>query len=115
MSPMSKKKGKHNSQLNPLASQAKHKRDYLSRLKIVCDNLNYILGLVKSPYHQWRVEINEMFFPHDSFAQLQPTDLCPCNSGEKYLDCCLSEPGVRGFDYQFKVKDNALARAAKKK
>jgi hypothetical protein len=36
---MSKKKGKHNSQLNPLASQAKHKRDYLLRLKIVCEKL----------------------------------------------------------------------------
>jgi len=36
---MSKKKGKNTAQLNPLASQAKHKRDYLSRLKIVCDKL----------------------------------------------------------------------------
>jgi hypothetical protein len=36
---MSRKKGKHTAQLNPLASQAKHKRDYLSRLKIVCDKL----------------------------------------------------------------------------
>ena len=36
---MSKTKGKNNKHLNPLASQAKHKRDYLSRLKIVCDKL----------------------------------------------------------------------------
>jgi hypothetical protein len=36
---MSKKKGKHTTQLNPFASQAKHKRDYLSRLKIVCEKL----------------------------------------------------------------------------
>jgi len=36
---MSNKKGKHTRQLNPLASQVKHKRDYLSRLKIACDKL----------------------------------------------------------------------------
>jgi hypothetical protein len=32
---MSKKKGHHTNQSNPL----KHKRDYLSRLKITCDKL----------------------------------------------------------------------------
>lgn len=36
---MSKKKGKHTAHLKPLASQAKHKRDYLFRLKNVCDKM----------------------------------------------------------------------------
>ena len=36
---MSKKKSKNKVQENPVKLQAKHKRDYLSRLKMVCDNL----------------------------------------------------------------------------
>jgi len=37
--PMSKKKNNIKIQENPLKLQAKHKRDYLSRLKMVCDKL----------------------------------------------------------------------------
>jgi hypothetical protein len=36
---MSKKKNKIKIQENPIKLQAKHKRDYLSRLKMVCDRL----------------------------------------------------------------------------
>lgn len=77
--------------------------------------VNYILSIVKSPYDQWRVEISEKFFPHESYDNLKADDECPCNSGEKYQNCCLAQPGVSGFDYQFRVNNNALARAAAKK
>lgn len=45
---MSKKKGKHITQLNPLASLAKHKCDYLSRLALT--------GLAKYDKQYWGID-----------------------------------------------------------
>ena len=85
------------------------------RDKVQFGTLNYILDLIKGPYEQWRVDITEKLFPHSDYSNLNPTDSCPCNSGKNYVDCCLLEPGVRGFDYQFLVKDSTLARAKVKR
>jgi hypothetical protein len=77
--------------------------------------LNYILDLVKGPYDQWRLEVSEKLFPHTDYPDLKADDNCPCESGEKYSSCCLHQPGIRGFDYQFRVSDNAFARDAQRK
>ena len=56
----------------------------------------------RHPLQRWGVTVSEDFVPHGSFPHLKDEDLCPCNSGLKYVNCCKNNSsGIRCYHYQF--------------
>lgn len=60
--------------------------DY-SLIKFVADRLI-------SPFDGWSVRKTKTRHPHSRFLSTSPEDTCPCESGRRYADCCLTKPGV---------------------
>jgi hypothetical protein len=63
--------------------------------------LEYLIACLQSPFHSWSINWTTMRHPHSNYMHLTPDDTCPCESGEKYSNCCLSEPGVLRPHCQF--------------
>jgi hypothetical protein len=60
--------------------------DY-SMVKFVADRLG-------SPLDDWHAEWTEAYHPHSLFSDYPCEEECPCASGRRYIDCCLTKAGV---------------------
>ena len=67
--------------------------------------IDYLMNRLNSTFEDWDLEIEYKFIPHEYFSGYGTDDFCPCNSGDKYNECCLSNPGVRHLNYEFIVKN----------
>lgn len=56
--------------------------------------LRYVVGGLRSPFDAWDLRWTERRHPHSRYNHVEQDADCPCESGEKYGDCCLSESGV---------------------
>ncbi len=56
--------------------------------------VEYLVKRWPSPFHDWRVEWTTALHPKEKFGQLGSNDKCPCESGNKYKDCCLERKGI---------------------
>jgi hypothetical protein len=56
--------------------------------------VRYVAAGLSSPWHGWTYEWTRSRHPHDLYSHVGRNDPCPCESGEKYKNCCLNEPGV---------------------
>lgn len=56
--------------------------------------VNWVIERLQSPFHNWDMEKTKIRHPHSRYDHLGPDDECPCESGEKYKDCCLNKSGV---------------------
>lgn len=68
------------------------------------ETIDYLFRLIKSPYEEWDLEIQNKLFPHSQFKSYGRNDRCPCGSGEKYKKCCGLLNGVKILNYEFIVK-----------
>ncbi|MFA5014198.1 MAG: SEC-C domain-containing protein [Actinomycetota bacterium] len=63
--------------------------------------LKYLINLLESPFEKWNYKWSKRRHPHSFFKDITPNDNCPCESGKKYVDCCLNEKGVLRPHCQF--------------
>lgn len=56
--------------------------------------VKYVADGLLSPFDRFAVHMTRTFHPHEAFSARGPEDGCPCESGRKYVDCCLNKPGV---------------------
>jgi hypothetical protein len=63
--------------------------------------LEYLIPRLKNEYSIWDYEILEKYEPHNKY-NIQRNERCPCNSGKKYKNCCMSNPkGIKYDHYEF--------------
>jgi hypothetical protein len=63
--------------------------------------LKFLRERISEPYSEWSYEKTFALHPHDAFSDFLPTDPCPCESGRKYGECCLTKAGVIRPHIQF--------------
>ncbi|MFS8215211.1 SEC-C domain-containing protein [Paenibacillus sp. S29] len=56
--------------------------------------VKYVISRLISPFHGWDVNWTKARHSHSRYAHVNKSSDCPCESGQKYEDCCLSEVGV---------------------
>jgi hypothetical protein len=56
--------------------------------------VQYAANALRKPFDQWDIERTYRRQPHSRFPTIGRNDLCPCESGKKYDECCLPESGV---------------------
>lgn len=56
--------------------------------------VKYVADGLLSPFDRFTVHKTRTYHPHEAFSSRGPEDGCPCESGRKYVDCCLNKPGV---------------------
>jgi len=56
--------------------------------------VRFVADRLASPFDGWRMHWTYAYHPHELFAQINPDDGCPCESGRAYKSCCLTRPGV---------------------
>lgn len=56
--------------------------------------VRYVADGLSSPFDRFRVRKTRTYHPHEVFKDRSPDDACPCESGRKYVNCCLRKPGV---------------------
>lgn len=56
--------------------------------------LEYLINLLEFPFEKWDYKWTKKRHPHSFFSNISPNDNCPCESGKKYKDCCMSKKGV---------------------
>jgi hypothetical protein len=54
----------------------------------------YVVDKLESPFHNWDIQWTKRRQPHSKFKDVGRNDKCPCESGNKYKECCLKESGV---------------------
>lgn len=72
--------------------------------------IDYLFNLIKSPYEEWDLEVQNKLIPHSQFKSYGRNDRCPCGSGEKYKKCCGLLSGVKMLNYEFIVKEPTAKR-----
>lgn len=55
----------------------------------------YVVEGLRSPFHGWDFAWTQRYRSHAEYSEISGEDQCPCNSGKRYSDCCLTAPGVR--------------------
>jgi hypothetical protein len=73
----------------PTNAQTGEKEDYYNY-----DAVRYILDRLDSPWDRSSIHWTKERQPHAHYADVPPSDPCPCFSGKAYQDCCLHEEGV---------------------
>lgn len=63
--------------------------------------VSYPVSRLKSPFDKWDFTETKTRHPHSRFKSIATDELCPCESGETYADCCLPEEGVLRPHYVF--------------
>ena len=63
------------------------------------DNYNYellkwVIERLENPFDDWRSNWTKIRHPHKYFKHINDNDDCPCESGNKYIDCCKNYDGV---------------------
>lgn len=58
------------------------------------DAVRYVRDRLGSPWDRWTIRWTKERHPHALYADVPPSDSCPCSSGKTYQDCCLHEEGV---------------------
>lgn len=56
--------------------------------------VRFVIDRLASPFHEWSYKWIKIQHPHERFSNYSPEDSCPCESGDKYKDCCLPKKGV---------------------
>lgn len=62
--------------------------------------VRWIIDRLQSPFHNWDMSLTKKRHPHSRYSHIGKNDECPCESGEKYKDCCLLKEGVLRPHYQ---------------
>lgn len=79
--------------VDPETNQQKDNYSYVD-IRFLIDKLDY-------PDSKWRFEKTKRVFSHDEYKNYDINNGCPCGSGDKYKNCCLTKPGIDGFHTQF--------------
>lgn len=62
--------------------------------------VKFLDDIWSSPYMYWDLEIQKKYKPHSEFPSYPDDDICPCESGRSYKECCQQNPkGVRYNHY----------------
>jgi len=56
--------------------------------------VDYVCRGLRFPFDEWDIEWTKIRHPHSLYEHYSSTDMCPCDSGIPYTDCCLKEEGV---------------------
>lgn len=56
--------------------------------------VKYVISGLRSPFDGWDVTWMNKRHPHVRYVHVNPAEACPCESGNKYSDCCLPTDGV---------------------
>jgi hypothetical protein len=56
--------------------------------------VEYLISALNAPFDPWSVDRQKRRQPHSRFMNVSEADPCPCESGESYLRCCLTQSGV---------------------
>jgi hypothetical protein len=56
--------------------------------------VQYVISGLRRPFDAWDMRWTKVRHPHSRYVHVGRNDDCPCNSGKKYKNCCLQEPGV---------------------
>ncbi len=54
----------------------------------------HVAKSLPTPFTEFSAHRGDARHPHAKFANVAPSDLCPCTSGRSYKACCLNETGV---------------------
>lgn len=54
--------------------------------------IKYLVKRLRNPFHDWDVQWTKRRMPHEYFKTVGRNEKCPCGSGEKYKECCLTFP-----------------------
>lgn len=57
--------------------------------------VRFVAERVETAFDGWAANWTFAYHPHDMFADRPKDGGCPCDSGKRYVDCCLSKEGVR--------------------
>jgi len=63
--------------------------------------VRYAVDRLASPFHVWTLQETRMRHPHGRYRHVGRNDPCPCESGQKYQECCLPTSGVMRPHYEF--------------
>lgn len=69
------------------------------------DTIDYLFDLIISPYEQWDLEVSQREITNKAFGKIGRNDLCSCNSGAKFKNCCLKKIGEKYPHYEFILKN----------
>jgi hypothetical protein len=56
--------------------------------------VRFLAERVQGPFSRWTMHTVSKLHPHDLFVGWAKSGPCPCDSGDRYADCCLTRPGV---------------------
>jgi len=56
--------------------------------------VRYLIERLNGPFDSWDVHWTKKRQPHSRYGHVGRNEKCPCESGKKYKNCCLREPGV---------------------
>ena len=57
--------------------------------------VRYVVRGLRSPWHEWRCELSDIVEAPERFPGTSPDSDCPCESGQRYDDCCKRKPRIR--------------------
>lgn len=56
--------------------------------------VKYVRDGLRDPFDSWDLLWTKKRHPHSHFKHVGRNEACPCESGKKYKECCLRQPGV---------------------
>lgn len=56
--------------------------------------VQYVTDGLRNPFDEWDCEWTQIRHPHSQYLNISGKEQCPCESGEKYEECCLKERGI---------------------
>ncbi|HEY2446220.1 MAG TPA: SEC-C domain-containing protein [Rhizomicrobium sp.] len=56
--------------------------------------VTFVADRLSSPFDGWSVRKTKAWHPHSRYSGVPPQAPCPCESGRRYADCCLTKRGV---------------------
>jgi hypothetical protein len=56
--------------------------------------VKFVIDALESPFDEWDTKETQKRQPHSRFKNIGRNGKCPCDSGEKYKNCCLKKSGV---------------------
>ena len=56
--------------------------------------VNYVAERLDDPLESWKAVKTKKSYPREKFASVKGDDLCPCQSKEKFSECCSSKDEI---------------------
>ena len=67
--------------------------------------LKYLCSHINNPFDEWEAHWTTKKFPKDRFHSVEEDHKCPCQSGNKFGQCCLGKPEIEIPHVDFELKN----------